>query len=91
VPVAAVDASSNRACAMCPTVATVRDVRVPVADVDASSNCACATCPTVATGEARPLVLGHHSSDRTAASDCLPVATEGYGQLLQRRIIVINH
>jgi hypothetical protein len=55
----------------------------------ASSNRACAMCPTVAMGEARPLLLGHHSSDETAAVDHLPVATEGYGPFLQRRIVVV--
>jgi hypothetical protein len=64
---------------MCPTVAMVRDVRVPIAEVGASSNRACATCPTVVMGEARPLLLGHHSSDETAAVGYLPVATEDYG------------
>jgi hypothetical protein len=63
---------------MCPTVATVCDVRVPVANVGASSNRAYATCPIVAIGEARLLLLGHHSSDRTAATGRLPVATEAY-------------
>jgi hypothetical protein len=33
---------------MCPTVETVRDIRMSVADVGASSNRACALCPTVA-------------------------------------------
>jgi hypothetical protein len=50
VPVAAVGASSNRACATYPIVATIRDVRVPVADVGASSNRSCAMCPTIARG-----------------------------------------
>jgi hypothetical protein len=48
VPVAAVDASSNRGCVTCPIVVTVNDVRVPVADVGASNNRVCATCSTVA-------------------------------------------
>jgi hypothetical protein len=46
--------------------------------------------PTVAMGEVRPLLLGHHSSDRTAAADRLPVTTEGYRPLLQRRIGVVS-
>jgi hypothetical protein len=74
---------------MCPTVATVHDVRGPVADVGASSNRVCATCPIVATGEVRPLLLGHHSSDGTVAVGRLPIATEGYGPLLQRCIVVV--
>jgi hypothetical protein len=91
VPIAAVDAS-NCACATCPTVAMVRDVRMPVADVGASSNRACATCPTVETDEVRPLLLGYHISDGTAAVGRLPVATKGYGPLLQRHIVVLqNH
>jgi hypothetical protein len=88
VPVAAMGASSNCICATCPTVARVRDVRVPVADVSASSNRACATCSIVVMGKARPLLLGHHSSDGTVAASRLPFATEGYGPLLQRRIVV---
>jgi hypothetical protein len=67
----------------------VHDVRVPVANVGSSSNPACATCPIVATAEARSLLLGHHSSDGTAAVGYLPVATEDYGLLLQRRIVVV--
>jgi hypothetical protein len=90
VLVAAVSASNNHVCVMCPTVATVRDVRVPVADVGASSNRTCGTCPAVATGEARPLVLEHHCIDRAAVAGHLPIATEGYGLLLQRRIILVN-
>jgi hypothetical protein len=35
--------------------------------------------PTVAMIEARPLLIGHHSSDGTVAIDYLSVATEGYG------------
>jgi hypothetical protein len=89
VSIAAVDASSNRACATCSTVTTVRDVRVPVADVGASSNHVCATCPTVATDEARPLLRGHHSSDRTAVTDRLSVATEGYRPVLHKCIVVV--
>jgi hypothetical protein len=85
-----VDASSNRTCATCPTVAMVRDIIVPIADVGASSNHACATCHTVATGEAHPLLLGHHSSDGTAAAGYLPVATEGYRPLLHRYIVVVS-
>jgi hypothetical protein len=64
VPIANVSASSNRVYAMCPTVTTVRDVRVSIVDVGASSNRVCATC-----------LLGHHSSDRTAAVGHLPVVT----------------
>jgi hypothetical protein len=89
VPVATVSGSSNRVCATCPTVVTVRDVGVSVADVGASSNRACATCPTVATGEAHPLLLGHHSSNEIAASGRLAVATEGYITLLRRRIVAV--
>jgi hypothetical protein len=73
-----VGASSNHACATCPTVAMVRYVRVPVANLGTSSNRACATCPTVALGEVRPLLQGHHSSDGTAAVGRFPVATEAY-------------
>jgi hypothetical protein len=58
MPVATVGASSDRACATCQTVATVRDVKVHVTDVGANSNGACATCPTGAMGEAYPLLLG---------------------------------
>jgi hypothetical protein len=68
----------------------VRDVRVSIADVGASSNRTCATCPTVATGEARLLLLGHHSSDGIVAAGRLSIATEGYGPLLQRRIVVVK-
>jgi hypothetical protein len=89
VPIAAVGASSNHACATCPTVVMIRDVRLPVIDVGARSNRACATCPTVAMGEAHPLLLGHHSSDRTAAVGHLPIAIEGYKPLLQRYIVVV--
>jgi hypothetical protein len=73
-----VDASSNHVCATCLIVVTVCDVRVPIADVGASSNHACAMCPTVAMGEARPLQLGHHSSDGTVVAGHLPVATKAY-------------
>jgi hypothetical protein len=83
-------ASSNHACAMCPIGPTVHDIRVPVADMDVSSNHACATCPVVATGEAHPLLLGHHSSDGTAAAGHLPVSTGGYGPLLQKCIVVVD-
>jgi hypothetical protein len=85
-----VGASSNRACATCPTVAAVCDVRVPITDVGASSNHSCAMCPTVAMGKACPLLLGHHSSDRTAAVDRLPIVSEDYEPLLQRHIVVVN-
>jgi hypothetical protein len=84
-----VDASSNHAYVTCPTVATVRDVRVSIADVGANSNRTCATCPTVVTGEIRPLLLRHYNSDGTTATDLLPVTTEGYGSLLQRHIVVV--
>jgi hypothetical protein len=57
--------------------------------VDASSNSVCATCPIVATGEARSLILRHHSSDRTVTVDRLPIAIEDYGPLVKRRIIVV--
>jgi hypothetical protein len=90
VHVAVVGASSNRVCVTCPTVATVYDVSVPVTDVGASSNRACATCPTVATDEARLLLLGHHNSDGIATVGRLPVTTEGYRPLLQRRIVVVE-
>jgi hypothetical protein len=43
----------------------------------------------VAMGKARPLLLGHRNSDGTAAAGHLPIATEGYGPLLQRRIVVV--
>jgi hypothetical protein len=89
VLVAIASASSNRTCATWPTVAMVHDVRVPVVDVGTRSNHVCATCPTVATGEARLLLLGHHSSDGIAAAGHLPIATEDYGPLLQRRIVVV--
>jgi hypothetical protein len=62
---------------------------VLIADVNASSNRACATCPIVATGESRPLLLGHHSTDGIVVVGHLPVATEGYGPLLQRHIVVV--
>jgi hypothetical protein len=89
VPIASLGASSSRACGTCPTVPTVHDVGVLIANVGASSNRTCATCPTVAMGEVRPLLLGHHSSDGTAMVGHLPVATECYGPLLQRRIVVV--
>jgi hypothetical protein len=54
----------------------------------ARSNHACATCPTVATGEAHPLLLEHHSSDRTAAVSHLPVATEAYCSSVFLELIV---
>jgi hypothetical protein len=62
---------------------------VPINDVGASSNRACTMCPTVEMGEVCPLLLGHHSSDGTAAAGHFPVAIEGYGPFLQRRIIVV--
>jgi hypothetical protein len=74
---------------MCLMVATVRDVKVPITDVGASSNRACAMYPTVAMGAAHALLLRHHSSDGIAMVGHLPIATEGYGQLLQRRIVVV--
>jgi hypothetical protein len=46
--------------------------------------------PPVATDEACPLLLEHHSSDGTAAAGRLTVATEGYGPLVQRRIVVVS-
>jgi hypothetical protein len=49
VPIDVVGTSSNRTCAMCPTVAWFVDVRPSAAVVGASSNCACVTYPTVAT------------------------------------------
>jgi hypothetical protein len=73
-----------------PTIAMNGDVRVPVAGVGASSNHACATCHIVAMGEARLSLLGHHSSDGTAAAGHLPVATESYGLLLRRNILVVQ-
>jgi hypothetical protein len=91
VPVTAVGASSNCACDTCPTVATVLDVRVPATDLGASSNRSCTMCPTVATGEECPLLLGHHSSDETATVGRLPVTTESYRPLLQRRIVVVGY
>jgi hypothetical protein len=91
VPIVAVGASSNHACATYPIVATVHDVRAPIADVGASSNRACATCYTVAMSKMRPLLLGHHSSDGIAEAGHLPIAIEGYRLLLQRHIIVVFH
>jgi hypothetical protein len=67
----------------------VHDVRVPIVDVGASRNRACATYPTVAMGKLRLLLLGHHNSDRTVVVGHLPIATEGYGLLLQRHIVVV--
>jgi hypothetical protein len=58
--------------------------------VDANNNRACATCPIVSMGKPRPSLLGHHSTDGIAAVGCLPVATEGYGPLVHRRIVVVN-
>jgi hypothetical protein len=51
---------------------------VSVADVGASINNVCVTCPAVAMGEAYPLLLGCHISDRTVAAGHLPVAIEAY-------------
>jgi hypothetical protein len=82
VPVTTVGASSNRACATCPIVATVHDVRVSVADVSASSNRTCVTCLTVAMGEVRQLLLGHQSIDGTAMMSRLLIIIEGYRVLL---------
>jgi hypothetical protein len=48
VPIDAVGASSNRACATCQTVAMVHLCRVPITARGARSNRACAMCPTVA-------------------------------------------
>jgi hypothetical protein len=68
-----VGASSNRVCVTCPIVAMVRDVRVLIADVGAGRNRTCAMCPIVTTDEARPLLLGHHSSNGTAPMNHLPL------------------
>jgi hypothetical protein len=57
--------------------------------VGASSNRAGAMCPTVATDDTRPPLLGHHSSDGTAATDRLSVAIENYGPSVHMRIIVM--
>jgi hypothetical protein len=73
--------------------------------VGASSNRACATCVATAnglpmlsrrycgvpveTGEAHPSLLEHRSSDGIVAAGRLPIATEGYGSLIQRRIVVV--
>jgi hypothetical protein len=56
----------------------------------ASGNRACFTCPTVGMGKARVLLLAHHSSDGTAITGRLLVAIEGYGPLVQKRIIVVK-
>jgi hypothetical protein len=58
--------------------------------VGASNNCVCATCPIVVMGEACPSLLGHISSDGTAAVGHLPVAIEGYGSLVHKRTVVIR-
>jgi hypothetical protein len=63
------------------TVATVYGVRVLVANVGANSNRTCVTCPTVVMGGR--LLLGHHSNNRTTATDRLPITIEDYGPLLQ--------
>jgi hypothetical protein len=60
-----------------------------MSNVGASSNRACATCLTVVIGKARPLLLGHHSSDRTTLTSHLPIGTEGYEPLIQKRIVVV--
>jgi hypothetical protein len=41
----------------------------------------CAMCPIVTTGKARP--LRHYSSDRTAVTGRLPIATKSYGPLVE--------
>jgi hypothetical protein len=43
----------------------------------------------VATGKARPSLLGHHSSDEIVVVGYLPIATDGCGPLVQRRIVVV--
>jgi hypothetical protein len=48
-----------------------------------------ATCPTVVMCEAHLSLLGHHSSDGTAAVDRLPISIEGYRPLVQRHIVVV--
>jgi hypothetical protein len=45
--------------------------------------------PTVATDEVCPLLLGHRNSDGTVAVGRLPIITEGYEPLVQRRIVVV--
>jgi hypothetical protein len=40
-------------------------------------------------GEAHSSLLGHNSSDGTAAVSRLPIAIEGYEPLVQRRIVVV--
>jgi hypothetical protein len=40
--------------------------------------------------EACPLLLEQHSSDGTIAGSRLPVAIEGYGPLVQNRIVVVR-
>jgi hypothetical protein len=62
---------------------------VPIAAVSASSNRACVTCPTVVTGETCSFLLERHSSDGTSVAGYLLVATEDYGMLVQRRIVVV--
>jgi hypothetical protein len=41
-------------------------------------------------GRSTSVAMGHHSSDRTAAVSHLPVGTEGYEPLVQRRIVAVN-
>jgi hypothetical protein len=89
VPVAAVDANSNCVYVTCPIVATVCNVRVLIADMGASNNDTCAMCPTLTMGEERPLLLGHYSSDGTVVMSYLPIATDNYRSLLQRRTVVV--
>jgi hypothetical protein len=64
-------------------------LRLSVAVVGTSSNYVCTTCSTVAMGKAHPSLLGHHNSNGTTIMSQLPVAIEGYGPLLQRRIVVV--
>jgi hypothetical protein len=52
---------------------------------------ATAHVPTIATCKVRLLLLGHHSSDETAAASRLAIAVEGYGPLVHRRIIVVYY
>jgi hypothetical protein len=40
-------------------------------------------------GKARPLLLGHHSSDRTTLMSHLTIGTEGYEPLIQKHIVVV--
>jgi hypothetical protein len=41
-------------------------------------------------GKACTSLLGHHSNDGTAGTSRLPIATEGYRPLVQRRIVVVD-